>query len=50
MSFSIKDVAQKIEELSTRPEALEEVGKRIEKTIREKLVAAFPYAFDVSKR
>ena len=40
--FSIKDVAQKIEELSTRPEALEEVGKRIEKTIREKLVAAFP--------
>ena len=40
--FSIKDVAQKIEELSIRPEALEEVGKRIEKTIREKLVAAFP--------
>ena len=40
--FSIKDVAQKIEELSTRPEALEEVGKRIDKTIREKLVAAFP--------
>ena len=40
--FSIKDVAKKIEELSTRPEALEEVGKRIEKTIREKLVAAFP--------
>ena len=40
--FSIKDVALKIEELSTRPEALEEVGKRIEKTIREKLVAAFP--------
>ena len=40
--FSIKDVAQKIEELTTRPEALQEVGKRIEKTIREKLVAAFP--------
>ena len=40
--FSIKDVARKIEELSTRPEALEEVGKRIEKTIREKLVTAFP--------
>ena len=40
--FSIKDVALKIEELSTRPEALEEVGKRIDKTIREKLVAAFP--------
>ena len=40
--FSIKDVAQKIEELSTHPEALEEVGKRIEKTIREKLVTAFP--------
>ena len=32
--FSMKDVAQKIEDLSTQPEALEEVGKRIELTIR----------------
>jgi uncharacterized membrane protein YheB (UPF0754 family) len=40
--FSMKDVAQKIEDLSTQPEALEEVGKRIEKTIRGKLISAFP--------
>jgi uncharacterized membrane protein YheB (UPF0754 family) len=40
--FSMRDVAQKIEDLSTEPEALEEVGKRIEKTIRGKLIGAFP--------
>jgi uncharacterized membrane protein YheB (UPF0754 family) len=40
--FSMKDVAQKIEGLSTQPEALEEVGKRIEQTIRGKLISAFP--------
>ncbi len=40
--FSVKDVARQIEDLSTRPEALEEVGKRIEKTIRGKLIGAFP--------
>ena len=40
--FSMKDVAQKIEDLSTQPQALEEVGKRIEKTIRGKLISAFP--------
>jgi uncharacterized membrane protein YheB (UPF0754 family) len=40
--FSMRDVAQKIEDLSTQPEALEEVGKRIEKTIRGKLIGAFP--------
>ncbi len=40
--FSMKDVARQIEDLSTRPEALEEVGKRIEKTIRGKLIGAFP--------
>ena len=40
--FSMKDVAQKIEDLSTQPEALDEVGKRIEKTIRGKLISAFP--------
>ena len=40
--LSMKDVAQKIEDLSTQPEALDEVGKRIEKTIRGKLISAFP--------
>jgi len=40
--FSMKDVAQKIQDLSTQPEALEEVGKRIEQTIRGKLISAFP--------
>ena len=40
--FSMRDVAQKIEDLSTEPEALEEVGKRIEKTIRGKLIGALP--------
>jgi len=40
--FSMKDVAQKIEDLSTQPEAMEEVGQRIEKTIRGKLISAFP--------
>lgn len=40
--FSMKDVSAKIEDLSTQPEAMEEVGKRIEKTIRGKLMSAFP--------
>ena len=40
--FSMKDIRQRIEELSTQPEAMEEVGKRIEKTIRGKLISAFP--------
>ena len=40
--FSMQDVTQKIEDLSTKPEVLEEVGKRIEKTIRGKLIASFP--------
>ena len=40
--FSMQDVAQKIEDLSTQPEVLEEVGRRIEKTIRGKLISAFP--------
>ena len=40
--FSMKDVAKKIEDLSTQPEAMKEVGKRIEKTIRGKLMSAFP--------
>jgi uncharacterized membrane protein YheB (UPF0754 family) len=40
--FSMKDVAKTIEDLSTQPETMEEVGKRIEKTIRGKLISAFP--------
>lgn len=40
--FSIHDISNKIEELSTQPEALDEVGKRIEKTIRGKLISSFP--------
>jgi len=40
--LSMKDVAKKIEDLSTQPEALDAVGKRIEKTIRGKLISAFP--------
>ena len=40
--FSMQDVTKKIEDLSTKPEVLEEVGKRIEKTIRGKLIASFP--------
>lgn len=40
--FSMKDIGQRIEELSNQPEAMEEVGKRIEKTIRGKLISAFP--------
>jgi len=40
--FSIRDISNKIEELSTQPEALDEVGKRIEKTIRGKLISSFP--------
>ena len=40
--FSVKDVAEKLKELATSPESMELVGKRIEKTIREKLVKSFP--------
>ena len=40
--FSVKDVTKQIEILSTQPETLEAVGKRIEKTIRGKLMATFP--------
>lgn len=40
--FSMKDVAKTIEDLSTQPETMEEVGKRIEKTIRGKLISSFP--------
>jgi uncharacterized membrane protein YheB (UPF0754 family) len=40
--FSIKDIANKLNELATSEESMEQVGKTIEKTIREKLVKSFP--------
>jgi uncharacterized membrane protein YheB (UPF0754 family) len=40
--FSISDVSAKIKEFATSDEAMNEVGKRIETTIRNKLVQAFP--------
>jgi uncharacterized membrane protein YheB (UPF0754 family) len=40
--FSISDVSTKIKEFATSDEAMNEVGKRIEMTIRNKLVQAFP--------
>lgn len=40
--FSISDVSAKIKEFATSDEAMNEVGKRIEMTIRNKLVKAFP--------
>ena len=40
--FSISDVSAKIKEFATSDEAMNEVGKRIEMTIRNKLVHAFP--------
>lgn len=40
--FSVSDVSAKIKEFATSDEAMNEVGKRIEMTIRNKLVQAFP--------
>ena len=40
--FSVDEVSNKIKDFSTRPETMEMVGKRIEKTVREKLVKSFP--------
>ena len=40
--FSASDVSAKIKDFATSEEAMEEVGKRIEATIRNKLVQAFP--------
>ena len=40
--FSIKEVTLKLKELATSEESMDLVGKRIEKTIREKLVKSFP--------
>ena len=40
--FSIKEVTLKLKELATSEESMDLVGKRIEQTIREKLVKSFP--------
>ena len=40
--FSVKDIAQNLQDLATSNESMEMVGKKIEKTIREKLVKSFP--------
>ena len=40
--FSIQEVTLKLKELATSEESMNLVGKRIEKTIREKLVKSFP--------
>ena len=40
--FSTSDVSAKIKDFATSEEAMEEVGKRIEATIRNKLVQTFP--------
>jgi uncharacterized membrane protein YheB (UPF0754 family) len=40
--FSVDEVSKKIKTFATSPETMEMVGKRIEKTIREKLVKSFP--------
>ena len=40
--FSVKDLAQNLQDLATSNESMEMVGKKIEKTIREKLVKSFP--------
>lgn len=40
--FSVSDVASKIKEFATSEDAMNEVGERIEKTIRNKLVKTFP--------
>ena len=40
--FSASDVSAKIKDFATSEEAMEEVGKRIEATIRNKLVQTFP--------
>lgn len=40
--FSVKDITNKLKELAASEESMEQVGKTIEKTIREKLVKSFP--------
>ena len=40
--FSVKEVSAKIKDFATSPETMDQVGRRIERTIREKLVKSFP--------
>ena len=40
--FSVQDITNKLKELAKSEESMEQVGKTIEKTIREKLVKSFP--------
>lgn len=40
--FSVQDIANQLKELAKSEESMEQVGKTIEKTIREKLVKSFP--------
>jgi uncharacterized membrane protein YheB (UPF0754 family) len=40
--FSVKEVTDRIKEVSSNQETMELIGKRIERTIREKLVKSFP--------
>ena len=40
--FSMSDISEKIKDCATSEEAMDEVGKRIEMTIRDKLVKSFP--------
>ena len=40
--FSIGDIAKKIEDIAKSEKSMELIGKRIEKTIRNKLVKSFP--------
>ncbi len=40
--FSIADISKKIEDIAKSEKSMELIGKRIEKTIRNKLVKSFP--------
>lgn len=40
--FSVEEVTDRIKEVSTSQETMDLIGRRIEKTIREKLVKSFP--------
>jgi uncharacterized membrane protein YheB (UPF0754 family) len=40
--FSVEEVTDRIKEVSTNQETMDLIGKRIERTIREKLVKSFP--------
>ncbi len=40
--FSVREVSEKIEQLATGKDSIDQIGKRIENTIRNKLVQSFP--------